>query len=96
MAAKPKNSPWPGSSTTTSCWSSSTVVTRTLPDTMNVGPATRFAHLVDPLARREFLQFNLFGQDGEFFVIQQGKQRDVFQFFRIAGMAHLVLKLGVA
>ena len=61
----------------------------------DVGAAARFAHFVDPLTGCELLDFNLFGKDGEFLVIQQGKQRDVFQFFRVAGHAHLLLKLGV-
>jgi len=61
-----------------------------------MSPATGFAHFVNALTWRESFHFNLPGQDGDFLVIQQSKERDVSQFLRIAGHAHLVLKLGIA
>ncbi len=50
----------------------------------DVGPATRFAHLVDSLPGGKLLDLNLAGQNRGFFVVEQGKERNVSQNFWIA------------
>ena len=50
----------------------------------DVGAAAGVADFINALARREFFQFNLRSQDGSFVVIEQRKERYVFQFVGIA------------
>ncbi len=55
----------------------------------DVGTAARIAHLVDALAGSELLDFDLAGENGGFFVVEQGKERNLSQDFGIAGHGRL-------
>src|ERR1019366_9482698 len=50
----------------------------------DVGPATRIAHLVDSLPGSKLLDLDLAGQNGGFFVVEQGEERNLSQDFWIA------------
>ena len=50
----------------------------------DVGPPTRIAQLIDSLPGGELLDFDLAGQDGGFFIVEQSEERNVSQDFWIA------------
>ena len=60
------------------------MVTRTVPEIIDVRLAARIAHLVDALAGVEVGVFHLAGEYGGLFIVQQRKEGNLSQNVRIA------------
>ena len=55
----------------------------------DVGAVAGVADFVDALAGREIADFDLGGEDGGFFVVEQGEERDLAQDFGVGGHGFL-------
>ncbi len=82
MEAKPKISPWTGSSTT--YFLAIGIFNGDVHDAAenDISAAAVFARLIDALAGGELADFDLTGENADFVVIEQGEKRDVAKFLR--------------
>ncbi len=84
IEVRPKMSPGPGVSSTTSWLSSSITTTRTCPLSTTYASLAHVAGPVDALARGEPAQLDLIGQHRALVGVEQREDRDLFEHPRIA------------